>query len=126
MRAQSEHELLEASLRQQNALLRQILLDRERDLRLETQSLPAGTQTDQDAGTQTEPQYLRPPRREVRSDHDQSDYSDEDDEIAIIKARAKRRNGRKGHIRRKIKTPIQEEVELEIVEKPQSEKHRYR
>ncbi|CAH1114164.1 unnamed protein product [Psylliodes chrysocephalus] len=126
VRAQSEHELLEASLRQQNALLRQILLDRERDLRLETQSLPAGTQTDQDAGTQTEPQYLRPPRREVRSDHDQSDYSDEDDEIAIIKARAKRRNGRKGHIRRKIKTPIQEEVELEIVEKPQSEKHRYR
>ncbi|KAJ8934413.1 hypothetical protein NQ314_013454 [Rhamnusium bicolor] len=59
-RLQTEHELLEASLRQQNALLRQILLDRERDLRLETQSLPAGTQTDQDAGTQTEPQYLRP------------------------------------------------------------------
>ncbi|CAG9859220.1 unnamed protein product [Phyllotreta striolata] len=121
VRAHSEHELLEASLRQQNALLRQILLDRERDLRLETQSLPAGTQTDQDAGTQTEPQYLRPPRREVRSDHDRSDYSEEDDEIAIVKARAKRRNGRKAHIRRKIKTPIQEENELEIVEKPQHE-----
>lgn len=120
-RLQTEHELLEASLRQQNALLRQILLDRERDLRLETQSLPAGTQTDHDAGTQTEPQYLLPPRRKVRSDNDQSDGS-EDDELAIIKARAKRRNGQKIHVRRKIKTPIQEETELEMIEKPQKVK----
>ncbi|XP_028144582.2 cadherin-86C [Diabrotica virgifera virgifera] len=124
VRAQSEHELLEASLRQQNALLRQILLDRERDLRLETQSLPAGTQTDQDAGTQTEPELLKPPKREIRSDNDQSEYSDEEDELAIIKARAKRRNGRKTHIKRKIKTPIQEEVELEI-EHPHKEIDRY-
>ncbi|XP_057668019.1 cadherin-86C [Diorhabda carinulata] len=114
VRAQSEQELLEASLRQQNALLRQILLDRERDLRLETQSLPAGTQTDHDAGTQTEPELMRPPKREIRSDNDQSDYSDEEDELAIIKAKAKRRNGRKINVRRKIKTPIQEEVESEI------------
>lgn len=120
-RLQTEHEMLEASLKEQNALLRQILLERERDLRLETQSLPAGTQTDQDAGTQTEPQYLRPPRRKVRSDNDQSDVS-EDDEISIIKARAKRRNGHKS-FRRKIKTPIQEEVELEIIEKPIKKAH---
>lgn len=39
---QTEHEALEASLRQQNALLKQILQERERDLKLETQSLPAG------------------------------------------------------------------------------------
>lgn len=39
---QTDQEFLEASLRQQNALLRQLILDRERDLRLETQSLPAG------------------------------------------------------------------------------------
>ncbi|XP_074033312.1 cadherin 86C [Leptinotarsa decemlineata] len=121
-RLQTEHELLEASLRQQNALLRQILLERERDLRLETQSLPAGTQTDKNAGTQTEPEYLRPPRRKVRSDNDQSEASDEEDEIAAIKASTRRRHPQKSHIRRKIKTPIQEEVELEITESPKIEK----
>ncbi|XP_044262024.1 cadherin-86C [Tribolium madens] len=107
---QTENELLEQSLRQQNALLRQILIERERDLRLETQSLPAGTQTDQDQETQTEPLFLRPPRRRVRSDNDASDGSD--DEAAIIRARARRR---RTHLR-KIKTPIQEESEIE--EKP--------
>jgi hypothetical protein len=111
---QTEHELLEASLRQQNALLRQILLERERDLRLETQSLPAGTQTDQDQETQTEPLFLRPPRRKVRSDNDASEGSD--DELAVMRARARRR---RTHLRR-IKTPIQEESEIESVEKPKS------
>ncbi|XP_060524871.1 cadherin-86C [Cylas formicarius] len=115
---QTEQEFLEASLRQQNALLRQLILDRERDLRLETQSLPAGTQTDQNAATQTEPQYLRPPRRRVQSDYDLSDASDE--EIAIVRARAKRRNHRMKH---RIKTPIQEESEVEVVEKPRKVKH---
>ncbi|CAG9769646.1 unnamed protein product [Ceutorhynchus assimilis] len=111
---QSEHEFLEASLRQQNALLRQLILERERDLRLETQSLPAGTQTDQDIGTQTEPQYLRPPRRKVQSDLDVSDDGS-DEEIAIIRARAKRRH--RVMKPRKIKTPIQEESEDEYREK---------
>lgn len=112
---QTEHELLEASLRQQNALLRQIILEREREMRLETQSLPAGTQTDQDAGTQTEPRYLVPSRRRVRSDNDASDFSDE--ESQSIRARSRRRYGRRGtratH-RRKINTPILEESESNI------------
>lgn len=111
---QTENELLEQSLRQQNALLRQILLERERDLRLETQSLPAGTQTDQDQETQTEPLFLRPPRRKVRSDNDASEGSD--DEVAIMRARARRR---RTHLR-KIKTPIQEESEID--EKPTKSK----
>lgn len=105
---QTEHELLETSLRQQNALLRQILMERERDLRLETQSLPAGTQTDQDAGTQTEAEYLRGPGRKARSDNDASE--DEDEELYLIRSRVKmkKRNDRTG-IRRKIRTPILEE-----------------
>lgn len=107
---QTEHEILEASLKQQSALLRQILLERERDLRLETQSLPAGTQTDQDAGTQTEPFLFK---RQTQSDNDNTDGSDE--EIALIKARARRRHGRKAI--RRIKTPIQEESEIEVIEK---------
>ncbi|XP_048523425.1 cadherin-86C-like [Dendroctonus ponderosae] len=118
---QTEQEFLEASLRQQNALLRQLILDRERDLRLETQSLPAGahifttgTQTDQEIATQTEPQYLRPPRRRVQSDLELSDEGS-DEEIAIIKARAKRRH--RIMKPRKIKTPIQEESEAELAEK---------
>ncbi|XP_050313311.1 cadherin-86C isoform X2 [Anthonomus grandis grandis] len=113
---QTEQEFLEVSLRQQNALLRQLILDRERDLRLETQSLPAGTQTDQDMGTQTEPQYLLPPRRRVQSDLDASDYGS-DEEIAVIKAKAKRRH--RVMKPRKIKTPIQEEEsdEMDLIEK---------
>ncbi|XP_066139053.1 cadherin-86C [Euwallacea fornicatus] len=118
---QSEQEFLEASLRQQNALLRQLILEKERDLRLETQSLPAGacimsigTQTDQDMSTQTEPQYLRPPRRRVQSDWEMSDDGS-DEEIAIIKARAKRRH--RVMKPRKIRTPILEESEVEILEK---------
>lgn len=115
---QSEHEIFEASLRQQNAILRQILQERERDLRLETQSLPAGTQTDQDAGTQTEPMYLRPPTRKTRSDNDASDIS-EDDIISAKYSRKKYKRFQTSPIKRKIKTPIQEESEnnIEIVEK---------
>lgn len=114
---QNEQELLEASLRQQNALLRQILLERERDLRLETQSLPAGTQTDQDAGTQTEPFFIRPPRRKTRSDNDASDFSDDEE---ISERLHRRRYKRKVEKKRKIKTPILEESEsnLDYVEKP--------
>ncbi|GJQ83212.1 hypothetical protein Trydic_g18236 [Trypoxylus dichotomus] len=114
---QAENEMLEASLRHQNALLRQILTEREREMRLETQSLPAGTQTDQDAGTQTEPIFLRPPKRKTRSDNDASDYSDEEE----IKQRRRyyRRPGRMS-TRRKITTPIQEESETNVdVEKTQ-------
>ncbi|KRT79545.1 Cadherin, partial [Oryctes borbonicus] len=114
---QAENEMLEASLRHQNALLRQILTEREREMRLETQSLPAGTQTDQDAGTQTEPIFLRPPKRKTRSDNDASDYSDEEEDRQ--RRRYYRRPGRMS-TRRKITTPIQEESETNIdVEKTQ-------
>lgn len=41
-RPQFDPEQLEETLKQQNVLLRQILAERERELRLETQSLPAG------------------------------------------------------------------------------------
>ncbi|XP_017777051.1 PREDICTED: cadherin-86C-like, partial [Nicrophorus vespilloides] len=108
-RIQSEHELLEASLRQQNALLRQILSEREKDLRLETQSLPAGTQTDQNVSTQTEPLYLRPPRRQTRSDNDASDGSEEEEKYQ------KSRRRKKLNVKRKIRTPIQEESETEQI-----------
>ncbi|KAL3279372.1 hypothetical protein HHI36_016882 [Cryptolaemus montrouzieri] len=113
----SENEVLEASLRQQNALLKQILQERERDLKLETQSLPAGTQTDQDACTQTDPHLLLPPKRKVQSNDEQSDDSDE--YLASIKEKVKRRNGfRSERIRnkRRIRTPIQEESEIEIID----------
>lgn len=114
---QAENEMLEASLRHQNAILRQILTEREREIRLETQSLPAGTQTDQDAFTQTEPIFLRPPKRKTRSDNDASDYSEEDEQKE--RRRYYRRNGRLPN-RRKITTPIQEESETNAdIEKQQ-------
>lgn len=68
-----------------------------------TYILSIGTQTDQDMSTQTEPQYLRPPRRRVQSDWELSDDGS-DEEIAIIKARAKRRH--RIIKPRKIRTPI--------------------
>lgn len=117
----TENELLEASLRQQNALLRQIILEREREMRLETQSLPAGTQTDQDAGTQTEPRYLLPSRRKVRSDNDASDFSD--DETQTIREKSRKRYGRRGSKashKRKITTPILEESESNVENSQQS------
>lgn len=113
---QSERELIQESLREQNALLRQLLIDR--DLRLETQSLPACTQTDHDIGTQIEPEDLYLPRREIQTDNDQSDVSDE--EIAIVRAKARKRNGRKSNIHKRIRTPIEEEVELKKSHKESS------
>ncbi|KAB0802799.1 hypothetical protein PPYR_04985 [Photinus pyralis] len=114
---QNEHDQLEATLREQNNLLKQILLEREREVRLETQSLPAGTQTDRDAFTQTEPRYLRPPRRLIRSDNDASDGS-EDESYGTRKRRTstyatvRKKDG--PPFKRKIRTPIQEESESNV------------
>lgn len=89
-------ELLESSLRKQNELLHQILIERERMLqnqetasqvesKLETQSLPGqsviATQTECHIGTQTEPQLLKPTRRKARSDNDS--YSEDESEILV-------------------------------------------
>ncbi|XP_051862592.1 cadherin-86C isoform X2 [Drosophila albomicans] len=101
---QSLTQELENSLKQQNALLRQILMEKEllesrytqHELVLETQSLPGqsmaiGTQTDCDAGTQTEPaesyvertsvssqaQVGTSTRRRARSENDDSMSEDE-------------------------------------------------
>lgn len=91
------HDLLETSLRQQNELLRQILLEKGRlaqyhdassqfEIKLETQSLPGhsvmATQTDCHMSTQTEPHHLKPARRKARSDIDES-YSEEEYEMRI-------------------------------------------
>lgn len=87
-------ELLESSLRKQNELLHQILIERERLLqnqetasqvesKLETQSLPGhsvmATQTECHIGTQTEPQLLKPSRRKARSDNDS--YSEDESQM---------------------------------------------
>ncbi|XP_037974963.2 cadherin-86C [Plutella xylostella] len=89
-------ELLESSLRKQNELLHQILLERERimhnhetasqvESKLETQSLPGqsamATQTECHIGTQTEPepQELKPTRRKARSDNDS--YSEDETQM---------------------------------------------
>ncbi|XP_044741424.1 cadherin-86C isoform X2 [Chrysoperla carnea] len=99
-------ELLETSLRQQNELLRQILLEKERLqqqagvaaagsraggshnddelMKMETQSLPpfqmttigVQTQTDCNSSTQTDLELLRPLRRQTRSDNDS--FSEDD------------------------------------------------
>lgn len=124
---QSETELLEVSLRQQNALLRQILLERERDMRLETQSLPAGTQTDHNACTQTEPFFLKPPRRRARSDNDASEASDEDKSVKYRRRKRSRRHRGTSPIRRKIRTPIQEESEsnLEAADRPPEARYNF-
>lgn len=89
-------ELLESSLRKQNELLHQILIERERMLqnqetasqvesKLETQSLPGhsviATQTECHIGTQTEPQLLKPTRRKARSDNDS--YSEDESEMVL-------------------------------------------
>ncbi|GLV43635.1 Cadherin 86C [Carabus blaptoides fortunei] len=144
------HDLLETSLRQQNELLRQILLEKERleqkqveiaqqeENRFETQSLPGqsviamATQTDCTTSTQTDPQHLRPPKRQIRSDNDES-LSEEDDDFHLyiikqsddangirwmkkrkkLKRRRARDNERRvvAEVRRHIKTPILEESE---------------
>ncbi|XP_018332036.1 cadherin-86C-like [Agrilus planipennis] len=114
-RAYEGQENLEAVLRQQNSLLRQIILEREREVRLETQSLPAGTQTDRNAGTQTEELYiLRPPQRKIYSDNDASDGSEAEEEILLTRLRGRKKKERRRRaleIRRKITTPIREESE---------------
>lgn len=89
-------ELLESSLRKQNELLHQILIERERlmqnqetasqvESKLETQSLPGhavmATQTECHIGTQTEPNLLKPSRRKARSDNDS--YSEDESQIAV-------------------------------------------
>lgn len=81
---------LENSLKQQNALLRQILLEKEKlqekysqqEIALETQSLPGhsteiATQTDCEAGTQTDFGSAKPMRRRARSENDDSMSEDE-------------------------------------------------
>lgn len=89
-------ELLESSLRKQNELLHQILIERERimqnhetasqiESKMETQSLPGhsviATQTECHIGTQTESQLLKPSRRKARSDNDS--YSEDDSQIMV-------------------------------------------
>lgn len=84
----------------EKSLILRVLIQRQKT---GTYILSVGTQTDQDMSTQTEPQYLRPPRRRVQSDWELSDDGS-DEEIAIIKARAKRRH--RIIKPRKIRTPI--------------------
>ncbi|RVE52966.1 hypothetical protein evm_002443 [Chilo suppressalis] len=135
-------ELLESSLRKQNELLHQILIERERMLqnqetasqvesKLETQSLPGqsvmATQTECHIGTQTEPIVLKPTRRKARSDNDS--YSEDESQILEdenkkvawvkkkkpkkkIKYKDPRRSIRIYDLKRKIKTPIIEESEV--------------
>uniref|UniRef100_A0A1B0GM05 Uncharacterized protein n=1 Tax=Phlebotomus papatasi TaxID=29031 RepID=A0A1B0GM05_PHLPP len=152
--ATSHHSLiqqeLENSLKQQNALLRQILLEKEKlearynqqEAVLETQSLPCNsmniaTQTDVNAGTQTEPEFQKTrERRRTRSENDDS-MSDDDYEYVRYsppdsphgvywmkrkchKKRSKTRSDVDNRhrrvimvsaVKRKIRTPIQEEKE---------------
>lgn len=140
---------LETSLKQQNALLRQILLEKEKleekysqqEIALETQSLPGhsmaiATQTDCDAGTQTdEVPATKPARRRARSENDDSMSEDEYEYIRYsppnspegvywIKRKKHRKKSRYRtsskprkrvvmveQIKRKIRTPIKEENE---------------
>lgn len=149
---------LENSLKQQNALLRQILLEKEKleekykehENALETQSLPchsitaaAQTQTDCEIAVQTEPwnelsgSKSSLNRRRTRSENDDS-MSEEDYEyvrysppnspngIYWVKRRRHRKKGKSKDqngtqrkvvtvesVKRKIRTPIQEEAEAE-------------
>ncbi|XP_055601879.1 cadherin-86C isoform X2 [Uranotaenia lowii] len=159
--AVSNHSLiqqeLENSLKQQNALLRQILLEKEnlekkynqQDAALETQSLPCqavvATQTDCETATQTEPVKIE--RRRTKSENDDSLSEDEfeyvkysppdsPDGVYLIKRKRTRKktkyksdsdsNGKGGRkfitvesVKRKIRTPIQEEEEV----RPPLKKH---
>lgn len=147
---------LETSLKQQNALLRQILLEKEKleekyssqEVAMETQSLPGhslaiATQTDCDAGTQTEPYNIRPEPRRARSENDDSSSEAEYEYVRYSPLAASSPDGgeywikRKRHrtrriaatqrhpqqshrrrrivmveeVKRKIRTPIKEELE---------------
>ncbi|XP_034826855.1 cadherin-86C [Maniola hyperantus] len=135
-------ELLESSLRKQNELLHQILIERERMLqnqetasqgesKLETQSLPGhsvmATQTECHIGTQTESLLLKEVIRKSRSDNDS--YSEDESQITSdnskkvtwikkkkpkkkIKYKDPRRSIRIYELKRKIKTPIIEESDV--------------
>lgn len=150
--ALSHHSLiqqeLENSLKQQNALLRQILLEKEKleekynqqETAMETQSLPGhslaiATQTDCESSTQTDPLNMRLERRRTRSENDDSMSEDEYEYVRYsppnspegvywIKRRRHRKKSKykesdKGRkkivtveaVKRKIRTPIQEENE---------------
>lgn len=139
---------LENSLKQQNLLLRQILLEREKleekynqqETALETQSLPGhsmaiATQTDCETGTQTSPLNIKMERRRARSENDDSMSEDDYEYIRYSPANSpdggyylkKRRHRKKlknkevdkprrrivmvDDVKRKIRTPIQEENE---------------
>lgn len=148
------HLELETSLKQQNALLRQILLEKEKleekysqhEVAMETQSLPGhsltmATQTDCEAGTQTDDPYTaKPERRRARSENDDSMSEQDDYELVryspdnsppgMYWVKRKRRKSRpKGpvvnkpsrrrvvlvdDIKRKIRTPIKEENEESV------------
>lgn len=139
---------LETSLKQQNALLRQILLEKakleekysQQEVALETQSLPGhamaiATQTDCETGTQTdEPYNIKPERRRARSENDNSSgsdyeyirYSPPNSPEGVYWIKRKRHKRKSKHrdaikprrrvvmveeIKRKIRTPIEEENE---------------
>lgn len=145
---------LENSLKQQNALLRQILLEKEKlqekynqqETALETQSLPGhtsaiATQTDCDAGTQTDDFQAAKSRRRARSENDDSMSEDEYEYVRYsppnspegvywIKRKRPRRRGSRSKsekrrrvvmvddIKRKIRTPIKEENEEFATQSP--------
>lgn len=146
---------LENSLKQQNALLRQILLEKEKlqekysqqEIALETQSLPGhstaiATQTDCEAGTQTDFGSGKPMRRRARSENDDSMSEDEFEYIRYSPPNSpegvywiKRKKHKKKtryrtsskprkrvvmveEIKRKIRTPIKEESEEFVGQSP--------
>lgn len=149
------HQELENSIKQQNALLRQILLEKEKleekysqqEVALETQSLPGhsmamATQTDCDAGTQTDSHRVKPARRRARSENDDSLSDNEYEYVRYsppnspegvywvkrkrLKKRAKykavdkprRRVVMVDQMKRKIRTPIKEESEEVLASSP--------
>lgn len=146
------HQELEQSIKQQNALLRQILLEKEKleekytqqEVALETQSLPGhamamATQTDCDAGTQTDSHRAKPARRRARSENDDSlsdneyeyvRYSPPNSPEGVYWVKRKRHKKRAKYkadadkprrrvvmvdMKRKIRTPIKEESEDVLV-----------
>lgn len=158
---QSIHAELETSLKQQNALLRQILMEKEKlqekynqqETALETQSLPShtmaiATQTECEAGTQTDPISAKPRRRRARSENDDSMTEDEIEYVMCSQAnspgggiywvkRCKPKRGRNQktkrrsrgrhvmveQVKRNIRTPIKEENEENAIS--QSPPQRY-
>lgn len=130
------HMELETSLKQQNALLRQILLEKEKlqekydnqEVAMETQSLPGhsmamATQTDCEAATQTEAPSTNPERRRRRARSENDDSMSEQDDYELVRytppddsppgvywVRRKRRHSRpKGQV---IQKPVRRRVVL--------------